>query len=158
MTTDTRLIPLTQGKFAIVDACDYEYLMQWKWFAQRQKTTRGDIWHAKRLVSMEQEISKRKGFAQIKGLDHKNKDGLDNRRENIRECTKAQQCQNREKFRGKSSIHKGVSYVASTKKWTSKITVNRKTTFLGLFTSEIEAAKAYKTAAMQLFGEFASFD
>jgi len=90
---DTRLIPLTQGKVAIVDAADYDWLNQWKWYASKE----GRVFYAIRRdndcggrdikVRMHRVI-----LGVPTGLegDHINGDGLDNRRANLRTVTKQQ--------------------------------------------------------------------
>lgn len=103
-----RLIPLTQGKFAIVDAEDYEYLMQWKWCAtiddcgnpraqtnRRVLGTKGDVKYkniAMSRIIMEPElVDSDNGMV----VDHYNFDTLDNRRCNLRVCTIRENNQNR---------------------------------------------------------------
>jgi hypothetical protein len=89
-------------------------------------------------------------------VDHWNHDGLDNRRENLRVCTKAQNNHNCRKHRWHngeytSSKYKGVCWNKTEKKWMAYI--HRKT--LGYFRTEEEAALAYNAAATRDFGEFA---
>ena len=83
-----KLIPLTQGKFAIVDAEDYDRLSQYKWQAEKHKTT----FYAKRKSKYKSIKMHREILKPSNGMicDHKNHNGLDNRRCNIRLCTHAQ--------------------------------------------------------------------
>jgi hypothetical protein len=166
MNTDTRLIPLTQGKFSIVDACDYEWLMQWKWAARKQRTTRGFIWYAlthskteKKTVYLHREIARlsQPGFHKTARYDHRDRDGLNNTRGNIRPCTYSQQMANKTKMVGASSKYKGVSWWKSHQRWVAQIDVNKKRMRLGEFTNEVDASKAYEIAALKYFGEFACF-
>lgn len=85
-----RKIPLTQGKFALVDDADYEWLSKWKWHAHKDRN--GKLWYAERsdrnrtprIVKMHREILRtRKSLV----VDHRNCNGLDNRRINIHNCT-----------------------------------------------------------------------
>jgi len=90
--------------------------------------------------------------------DHINCDPFDNRRENIRICTLAQNNRNRKKYKGNYlSEYKGVSFYKrrKTKPWFAQIMVNGKNIYLGIFASEVEAACAYDKAARLHFGEFA---
>ena len=91
-----------------------------------------------------------------KGLivDHKNGDGLDNSRSNLRIATKAQNGQNKTKRKGTSSQYKGVCLHKSGK-WVAAIVVNGKRVHLGCYAAEQEAARAYDAAATTHFGEFA---
>jgi len=159
MNTDTRLIPLTQGKFAIVDACDYDFLIQWKWHVSEIKLkTLPSIWYAKRMTSgfrqkgrknimMHQEIAKRAGYPDAPDYDHKDHDGLNNTRLNLRACTESQNKFNQRKRGGTSSQYKGLTWIPKRKKWKVMICVNGRNKFIGEFSDEIEAAKAYDEAA-----------
>lgn len=88
-------------------------------------------------------------------VDHKNGDTLDNRRENLRIATPQQNQANSQKHIKKSSIYKGVSWHKDACKWRVYIVFNRKQEALGLFSDELEAARAYDKRAEELFGEFA---
>ena len=96
-------------------------------------------------------------------IDHINKRGLDNRRENLRVVDSVQNALNRKKQKTynksqTSSKYKGVGWRKSHTKWVSYITINYKQISLGYFDSEIEAAKAYDEAALKYFGEFATLN
>ena len=98
----------------------------------------------------------------IKGtkyIDHKDGNGLNNQKLNLRKCTILQNTQNRRKTDNKtSSIFKGVSKTKGRNKFSAYITINKKRKRLGQFVSEIEAAKAYDKEAKQAFGEFAKLN
>ncbi len=151
-------IPLTQGKFAIVDDEVFEYLSQWKW----QAVKKFNIWYAQRSTVMVN--GKRKTIYMHREIlktpdnmdtDHKDNDGLNNRLNNIRICTPSQNQHNHRPQIGKSSRYKGVGWHKSDKCWQSRIKINGKTKYIGNYTDEIEAAKAYDKKAIELFGEFA---
>ena len=151
-------IPLTQGKFALVDDEDYEWLMQWKWTVAKQHN--GDF-YAVRQPS--RKLGKRKTIymhRQILNIspkmltDHRNHCGLDNRKLNIRSCTNSQNRQN-QILAGGISKFKGVYWNKNAKKWCVNIYQNYKRYQLGYFKAEIKAAKAYDKKAKELFGEFA---
>jgi hypothetical protein len=93
-----------------------------------------------------------------RGADHRNGNGLDNRRLNLRPCPSAsQQGANQSKRTGKhSSQYKGVSWGRN--HWWVYITVDRKKIWVGGFETEEEAARAYDAAARKHFGEFASLN
>lgn len=151
-------IPLTRGKFAIVDDEDYEWLMQWKWYASLNR----GLWYAARqeqkgvnpkysCILMHRELLKPpNGFE----IDHHNNNSLDNRRFNLRICTHSNNLGNQKPQTGGSSKYKGVSWHKKNQKWRAQI--GKKRHSLGYFDNEIDAAKAYDKAAKELFGEFAN--
>ena len=92
-----------------------------------------------------------------KQIDHKNKNTLDNRRSNLRVCTHAENQWNRGKTKSNTSGYKGVSEDKrrKRKRYRSKITKNKKTTWLGSYEEAAEAGSAYKKAVKELHGKFA---
>jgi len=150
---DVRYIPLTQGKFAIVDAEDYDWLSQYKWCAAKDRKT----YYAQRckngkIVRMHREIM-RAPKGEI--CDHRNHNGLNNRKSNLRLCTNAQNQYNKRPKNGCSSRYKGVVLRKDCKRWRAKIGFEGKRIHLGYFDDEMAAAMAYDDKAIELFGEFA---
>lgn len=88
--------------------------------------------------------------------DHINHDTLDNRRENLRWATGAQNAANQaiRKRPGATSVYKGVNLVRHSGVWRASITHGR-VRELGFFTDEVDAARAYDAAAIEEFGPFA---
>lgn len=156
---ESREIPLTRGMVAIVSACDFEWLNQWKWQAGR--TTNGKCYVVRRAtittgvrrnLSMHRLITHAPRGTEV---DHRNGDSLDNRRCNLRICTGTQNKCNRPKGTGASSQFKGVCLDKERSKWKAQIEIDYKSIALGRFDNEIEAAQAYDRAARELHGEFA---
>ena len=155
-------ILLTQGKVAIIDAEDYEWLSQWKWCATKDKA---DLYYAMRTikraagrrttVSMHREIL-RLNPGEI-GIDHIDSNGLNNRKANLRLATPSQNNANGRSRKGRSQ-YKGVSWHKLAQKWRSRTKLNYKSYHLGYFVDEIEAACAYDAKAKELFGEYAKLN
>lgn len=151
-------IPLTRNKFTLVDDEDYSYLSQWKWncshygYAVRQERLENG---KKKNILMHRVIAK---TPEGKLVDHKNMDRLDNRRNNLRNCTKSQNEANATKYKNNKSGYKGVYKHSQTGKWVSTLRLNNKNINLGCFRNIVDAAKAYNEAATKYFGEFASLN
>ena len=88
-------------------------------------------------------------------IDHRNGNGLDNRRSNLRPATHQQNAFNSAPQRGRRSPFKGVDWHQGRQKWRARIKFNRREVTLGYFGDELDAARAYDEAAGDLFGEFA---
>jgi hypothetical protein len=145
-------IPLTQGKFALVETRDYAYLMKWKWCVSgtyAMRTARG------RTIHMHSVVADRMGLdTRQKEVDHRNRNGLDNRRKNLRIATRSQNQANRPRLRSNTSGYIGVSRAAGGK-WEARVKCDGRTYYLGRFDSKETAAAAYNAAATRLFGVFA---
>lgn len=166
-----KLIPLShQGKnkgkyFAEVDDEMYPYVNHWKWGATKQGNT---------IYAVRQEWVDRVRVSVLMHrfilgvtdpnicVDHINLNGLCNLQINMRTCTKRENSCNRRGWKNSISQYKGVAYVSNSqkrvKRWTASITVNRKKISVGYYHTEIEAAKAYDSAALKYHKEFAKLN
>jgi hypothetical protein len=151
-----RWIPLTKGLFALVDEVDFADVSQWNWCAMRVRGT----WYAARGRTTDDAGGKTAPVLMHRYLlgepaeeiDHCDRDGLNNRRENLRKVTHAQNGMNSLSRKG-SSRFKGVARTSG--RWRASIRSSYKTIHLGGFDTEDEAARAYDEVARRLHGEFA---
>jgi hypothetical protein len=155
-------VPLTRGYVAVIDDADYDRVMAaGAWHAHRQRKgmyalhtvyIKGSKPHKWLTLRMHRFIL---GVTDPKiDVDHRDHNGLNNRRANLRVATRSQNRANGRKPRGTSSTFKGVSFHKKLRKWQAYITANGKRTYLGLFEREADAAFAYYSAALKYFGEF----
>jgi hypothetical protein len=168
--SDTMTIMLANGQVALIDEADWERTLStefvdgyvwtgrpcdvtWRGHCRRHATyvvsTLHHCGHDRELRINRAILGARTG--QI--VDHENCDGLDNTRRNLRLTDCAGNARNRRPLCGRQ--YKGVRFHKDTGKYEAYIRCNRKKTHLGLFAIEEEGARAYDTAALALFGEFA---
>ena len=153
-----RRVPLSRGRFALVDAEDFRRVMKKKWSLQHSES--GHLYahttYRKANGRWSKLLLHRFILHAPAGVlvDHKNRDGLDCSRANLRFATYSQNAGNSVSSRG-SSRFKGVSWARRDCVWAAHIRVANRPVWLGCFSSEHEAALAYDAAARQHFGEFA---
>ena len=153
-------IKLTQGYVALVDDEDYERVMQYRWHVQARKRTK----YAWRSVCkpdgrwtslMLHRFILNLPSGMVPQVDHKDRNGLNCQKENLRIATGSENNANQRKRPNLSSRYKGVAWYKQTNKWMAHFTVNRKKHHLGYYFLEEEAARAYDAAMIKTFGEFA---
>lgn len=140
----------------IVDFADYMKLKDYTWFVRRYRNATPYAYRQvseggkRRTIFMHREIM---GFPAGLMIDHINRNGLDNRRCNLRVCTGTQNQGNRSP--SSAARPKGVSFQKRYGTWRAYITIRGKFTHLGTFATAEEASRAYDAAAAAAFGEFA---
>lgn len=168
-----KTINLTQGQVALVDDEDYEYLNQWKWcahkdgntyYAERSQRHNGkDVFYKMHRVIMNTE----KGMV----VDHKDHNGLNNQKDNLRNCTHSENSKNRLSKTGSASKYLGVSLETKNQIYISRVTglakkytnsyytvainIDGKLKHIGTFKDEKKAALKYNEVALKHHGEFA---
>jgi hypothetical protein len=155
-------IPLSQGKCALIDAADVPRVCAYKWYAL---TTRGGKTYACRNIRRPDGRRTTQylhrflaGAPDGLEVDHRNGDGLDCRRENLRCATRPQNCANVPKAAQNTSGYIGVSWRKDRCKWIAQIQVQGKHIHIGQFDSPEAAAEARARYARDVHGEFASRD
>lgn len=157
-----KTIQLTRGLEAIVDDADYEAVTAYKW--QSWQAPSG-IWYARRTVNQRTLHRKdlwmhREIMRPVEGqmIDHKDGNGLNNIRSNLRLATNSQNQQNRHHLSLNTSGFRGVTWNKASAKWQAQIKHQGKNFYLGVFDNAEVAAAAYNAKAAELFGEFARFN
>lgn len=151
------VIELTNGKVAHVSNIDFVRLSKFKWCALKI----GNNWYAVRntkgarrsIVYMHREIKRVRARWSL--IDHRDGDGLNNRRRNLRVCKQHQNMSSRQAPANTSSGYKGVTKHTQNGNWCAQITHKYKRIYLGVFDDIVDAALAYNRAAKKYHGRFA---
>lgn len=146
-----KTIPLSQGQCAIVDDDDFDPLMKFGWYAAWNPNTRSYYAVRNPSVRMNRVIMKA-----VKGdvVDHINHDTLDNRKDNLRIVTRAQNAMNRlgPNKNSKTGV-RGVHWHRESRRYAAEIRVDGRQKHLGKFKTIADAAKAYASANRRYYGE-----
>lgn len=156
-----KVIPLhgekAAGRVALVDDADYRLVMAYRWYVFEDPRAGGPYAQAntRRSDGVRTTIKMHKLITGRPQTDHKDHDGLNNQRWNLRDCNQHGNQANERKGAGCSSRFKGVTWNKQARKWQAQIKVHGRNRYLGLHVIEEDAARAYDTAAREAFGEFA---
>jgi hypothetical protein len=156
VSDDIAFIPLTQGYTAVIDAADIDIAEGYNWFAKREGIT---VYAARKIAIGDGKRRDLLLHRAILGLinpnifaDHHDGDGLNDRRANLRECSKVENSCNRGPQRNNICGLKGVS--PSNGKWRAQISIAGLKKYLGQFDTPEAAHTAYCEAASELHGSF----
>lgn len=157
-----KFIKLTQNQFTLVDDGDFEKFNKVKWYATWDCNNKN--FYARRSGPRDKNRKQHPVMLHriILGLndpnikvDHKNRETLDNRKQNLRICTNSQNSANRKGPQiNSTSGFRGVSWRQDTCKWWARISVAGKNKNLGFFTKKSEAISAYAKANRKYYGDF----
>lgn len=152
------VLKISKGKEVLVDIDDFETVAQYRWKASQSSCR----WYAKRnarsgstsrVLAMHRLIM---GAKIGECVDHINGDSLDNRKSNLRLCTRSEnQWAKRKNYKGSNSKYRGVYWDKRDRRYIAQVTFKWKRYHVGSFTSEIEAARARDRKAFELFGNIA---
>ena len=146
-------IKLAHGKVALLDDEDYEKLNKYNWSLSR----RHHMLYATSKMGTGKTSKMHRVILAVPlniEIDHRDNNGLNNQKDNLRICTRSQNQANRNSLIG-TSVYKGVSRAPRSRLWRTDIQARGKHIYLGQFKSEKDAALVYNVAAIKYFGEFA---
>ncbi len=151
-------IPLTRSMWALCDAHWWHYLSQWNWHAKYD--AKNGRWYAQRYLPNGKQTMHRAVMGEPEGMeidhiDRSPEGGLDNREENLRIATHAQNGCNSKLRTDNSSGFKGIYFENRVGRWRAQISHNGKRIFLGYFDTREAAAQAYNEAALRYHKKFA---
>lgn len=158
-------ILLSQGKFALVNDKDYDRLNQWKWTYHKTVSKNGEVIKERavrrvrigpckhKILYMHRVITNCPDGLEV---DHKNNNGLDNRRKNLRVCTHAENSKNKRARNYAKSKYKGL-YKHVHGGWVARAKVDGITCNIGYYKTEVEAAHAYDDFIRSFGPEFCKF-
>lgn len=152
-------IPLNQNKVALVDDEDYERISKYNWHAFSNKYTFYVSRHTwiggkRTTVKLHREVL-RLSDKSVQ-VDHINRDGLDNRKENLRICTTGQNRANSRMQKNNKSGYRGVYKKGN--RWAAYVSNKPKRYHVGTFGTPEQAARAYDKVAKKHYGEFAQLN
>lgn len=144
-----RYIKVSQGYSAVVDNEDYDRLIVYRWYALKTKykiyaKNENHVLMHRMVLNHESRLD----------IDHKNGNGLDNRKKNLRICTRSQNNYNQKPRNNRK--YKGVRQHYN--KWVARIRYKGREIHLGSYETEELAARAYDVAAKELAGNFAKLN
>lgn len=159
---DVAYVPLTKGYEAVIDAADVPLVQDFHWRVMEIRRRDGSIraiyaGSSQRSEGKRQTVYMHRVVLGVSGgffADHRDRDGLNNRRTNLRTATPTQNAYNRIASRNNTSGAKGVTWNKSLGKWQTSIRASGKSFHLGTFTDFKEATAAYAKACADLHGDF----
>ena len=154
-----KLIELTQGRVAIVDNRDFEWLSKWKWCYISGPTNKTGYairtTRARKTMRMATEILKRHGLWKRSGeVDHINTCGCDNRKKNLRMGTKHGNQRNQGLQTNNTSGVTGVNWDKTNQKWLVRLVIDKRCVCSGRFIDKKDAIAARRQAEIKYFGEY----
>jgi hypothetical protein len=150
-------VHLRGGLTAFVDDDDYERVAMHKWYAYAERRSRREVWYVRGDSAADRQLMHRFLLNAPKGtpVDHRDGNGLNNTRQNIRLCSATQNIANRGPMATNTSGFKGVTLHKGTGKWQAQVQVGGRCVYLGLYVSpDLAHAESYERVAASFFPGF----
>ena len=162
--SDYRTIDIKRGLHTIVDAADYDWLCETDWYSLWSRSSH--CYYVSAAVPHNGKITTLSMHRFIMGIpfhdprqvDHINGNTLDNRRQNLRICTPAENTRNAKRRSDNASGYKGVYKHKDGVGWIAQITFEKVQRYLGYYRSKEEANSVVRKARQELHGEFARYE
>jgi hypothetical protein len=162
-----KILPLTQGLNTSLDDEDIEWANQWKWYAKRggnsfyaYRNSAPNLNGTRDSLLLHRELFRRinPDFDTSMEIDHRDGNGLNNQRENLRSATDSKQRHNQTIRTNNTSGFLGVTWNKAVGKFSARVRLNWKRKHVGWFNCPVEAAKARDAAARELHGPFGTYN
>lgn len=144
--------------WAVVDQADFAWASSFKWYAHAGKSAKGTRWYAARKTGVKPNMVGHLLHRELleitdnRDVDHINRSGLDNRRQNLRACTRSQNLCNKVQERGASGFVGVGQHIGGL--WYARVQKDRRIHSGGYFHDPVSAARARDALALKLHGEF----
>jgi hypothetical protein len=148
-----KIIYASNGGSILVDDIDYDYLSQWSWSVYAKHAVRSQD---NRVIQMSFVVAERAGIIHPNVLDHKDRNGLNNQRNNLRPATQSQNIMNACTPSNNTSGYRGVDYNQAKRKWRGRVKKDGRVIWQGYFDTAEEAGRKVAEKRTQFFGEFAN--
>jgi hypothetical protein len=150
-----KIILTTTGQEVLVSDIDYEYLNNYHWYYMKNHGRVARNVPETTTEEISRTIARRMGLNLTKEIDHKDRNALNNQRENLRESDRITNNINRGMQSNNTTGYKGVTWHKYNQRWRAVTSYNNKQIHIGYYETAKEAAKAYNRAVYNLYKEFA---
>jgi len=146
------LVLRNSNSVGVIDDADMEHISKYVWGCDKMGYIFAKTPYARKTFLHRFLLNTKAGMV----VDHINRNPLDNRRCNLRECNQSQNVGNRSFSKNNTSGFKGVSFLKGLGKWAARIGIGNQRKHLGYYTTPEQAASVYDKAAIERWGEFAA--
>jgi len=156
---DVAYVPLTRGYEAIVDIEDAGMASGYNWYVMfcgenLVYAARNERVTGKRKTILMHRVVANPSEKQV--VDHRDHNGLNNRKSNLRVCSHTENIRNSRKRLDNTSGYRGVCWNKKLRKWQAEINVNGEVIYLGTFKDIEKAYQAYCKASRRYHKDYSN--